>query len=72
MPLRDPVLGGWSGGFSSEVLSRPENLGKWERERKAGCSLEDASALGPVNLSSGTKASFPEASRPHAGQRLSL
>lgn len=46
------------GSLSSEVLSCPENMGKWDRERKAGHSLEDASAQGPVSLALGTQASL--------------
>lgn len=61
MPLRDPFLGqGW--WPFSEIISCPKHMGKWDRERKAGYAVEDASALEPVRLSVDTKASLPEAS----------
>lgn len=43
----------------------PQDLGKWDRERKPVHSPEDASALGPVSLLVGTRASLPEASGGH-------
>lgn len=47
------------------AFAYPQDLGKWDRERKPVCSPEDASALGPVSLLLGTRASLPEASGGH-------